>query len=172
MVVGTILLGPAGAVVGGAAGGILAGLHNRFHDIGVDDKFMREVGKHIDRGMSILFVQYEGNWSHSIGAIEDAIKADGALLLYSDLSPEKAAALQALAETAVEELGGPEATADYEVAATPEAAAAEAATMPAAPVAAAPVEATVPVAAAAAASSNGHDDLTQIRESGPRPPKR
>ena len=71
VVVGTILLGPAGAVVGGAAGGILAGLHNRFHDIGVNDKFMRDVGKHIDRGMCVLFVQYEGNWSHSIGAVED-----------------------------------------------------------------------------------------------------
>lgn len=160
VVVGTILLGPAGAVVGGAAGGILAGLHNRFHDIGVNDKFMKDVGKHIDRGMSILFVQYEGNWSHSIGAVEDAIKAEGALLLYSDLSPEKAAALQALTETAVEELGGAEVTADYEVAATPEAAAAEAA----------PIAETAPVVAAAAVAGNGQgaDDLTQIKGVGPK----
>jgi hypothetical protein len=32
---------PAGAVVGGAAFGVLNGLRNRFHDIGIDDKFMR-----------------------------------------------------------------------------------------------------------------------------------
>ena len=42
VIVGTILLGPAGAVVGGAAFGVLNGLRNRFHDIGIDDKFMRQ----------------------------------------------------------------------------------------------------------------------------------
>ena len=114
VVVGTILLGPAGAVIGGAAGGILAGLHNRFHDIGVDDKFMRDVGKHIDRGMSILFVLYEGNWSHSIGAVEDAIKAEGALLLYSDLSPEKPPhsrrSLKLLSKSSVEQKSRPTST--------------------------------------------------------------
>jgi predicted flap endonuclease-1-like 5' DNA nuclease len=83
-------------------------------------------------------------------------------LLYSDLSPEKAAELQALAETAVEELGGAEVTADFEVAATPEAAAAEAAPV------AIPIEATVPVAAAVAAAPAAADDLTQIRGVGPK----
>ena len=53
-------LGPAGAVVGGAAGGVLHSLRSRFHDIGIDDKFMRQVSKEIDKGKSALFVQYEG----------------------------------------------------------------------------------------------------------------
>ena len=74
VIVGAILLGPAGAVVGGAAGGVLNGLHNRFHDIGIDDKFMREVTKEVEKGKSALFVLYEGNWARSIGMIEEAIR--------------------------------------------------------------------------------------------------
>ena len=105
VVVGAILLGPAGAVVGGAAGGILAGLHNRFHDIGVDDKFMREVAKEMEKGRSALFVLYEGRWAASIGLVEDAVKLEGALLIQSTLPAETAAALQQLVAPAVEELG-------------------------------------------------------------------
>ena len=47
VIVGAIVLGPAGAVVGGAAGGVLNGLRNRFHDIGISDKFMRQVTKEL-----------------------------------------------------------------------------------------------------------------------------
>jgi predicted flap endonuclease-1-like 5' DNA nuclease len=115
VVVGAILLGPAGAVVGGAAGGILAGLHNRFHDIGVDDKFMREVAKEMEKGRSALFVLYEGRWAASIGLVEEAVKAEGALLIQSTLPAETAAALQQLVAPAVEELGGEDVVADYEV---------------------------------------------------------
>jgi predicted flap endonuclease-1-like 5' DNA nuclease len=115
VVVGAILLGPAGAVVGGAAGGILAGLHDRFHDIGVDDTFMREVAKGMEKGRSALFVLYEGRWAASIGLVEDAVKAEGALLIQSTLPAETAAALQLLVAPAVEELGGEEVVADYEV---------------------------------------------------------
>lgn len=115
VVVGTILLGPAGAVLGGAAGGVLAGLHNRFHDIGIDDKFMGRIAHEMDKGRSALFVQYEGDWSRSIGAIQDAVKAANALLIHSTLPAEKAAALQELVESAAEELGGEEVVADYEV---------------------------------------------------------
>jgi predicted flap endonuclease-1-like 5' DNA nuclease len=115
VVVGTILLGPAGAVVGGAAGGVLAGLHNRFHDIGVDDTFMREVAKQMEKGGSALFVLYEGSWSGSIGIIEDAVRTEGAFLIQSTLPAETAAALQELVAPAVEELGGEDVVADYEV---------------------------------------------------------
>ena len=115
VVVGTILLGPAGAVVGGAAGGVLAGLHNRFHDIGVDDKFMREVAQQMAKGGSALFVLYEGSWSASIGLIEDAVKTEGAYLIDSTLPATTAAALQQLIAPAIEELGGEDVVADYEV---------------------------------------------------------
>src|SRR6476660_6169508 len=70
VIVGAIVLGPAGAVVGGAAAGVLNGIRNRIHDSGIDDKFMREVSKEIEKGRSALFVQYVGDWSGSIGMVE------------------------------------------------------------------------------------------------------
>ena len=115
VVVGAIVLGPAGAVVGGAAGGVLNGVRNRLHDIGIDDKFMRQVTKELDKGKSALFILYEGNWAASIGMIEQAITAEKALLISSTLPPEKAAALKALVDPAVEQLGGDEVVSDYEV---------------------------------------------------------
>jgi len=115
VIVGGILLGPVGAVIGGAAGGTLAGVHNRMRDIGIDDKFMKQTAAEVEKGKSALFVLYEGDWSGSIGAIQDAIKANNALLIESTLPAESAAALKALVEPAVEELGGDEVVADYEV---------------------------------------------------------
>ncbi len=165
VVVGTILLGPAGAVVGGAAGGMLAGLHNRFHDIGINDKFMREVTHEVEKGKSALFVLYQGEWANSIGAVEDAVKAEHALLIQSTMSPEKAAELKELVEPAAEELGGEEVLDDYEVETEPEpeaevAAVAAAASEPAAPAPAA--------AAPAVAEVVKPDDLTQLDGIGPK----
>ena len=134
VIVGAIVLGPAGAVVGGAAGGVLNGLRNRMHDIGIDDKFMRQVTKELDKGKSALFILYEGNWGASIGMIEQALTVDKALLISSTLPPAKAAALKALVDPAVEQLGGAEVVSDYEVEVPEEA----------------PAEAAAPVAAAAA----------------------
>ena len=85
VIVGAIVLGPAGAVVGGAAGGVLNGIRNRIHDSGIDDKFMREVSKEIEKGRSALFVQYLGDWSGSIGMVERAITEEQALLFNSTL---------------------------------------------------------------------------------------
>ena len=156
VIVGAIVLGPAGAVVGGAAGGVLNGLRNRMHDIGIDDKFMRQVTKELDHGKSALFILYEGNWSASIGMIEQAITTDKALLISSTLPPAKAAALKALVDPAVEQLGGAEVVSDYEVE-VPEEAPAEAAE-----------PAAAPVAAAVAASAVTADDLTQLSGVGPK----
>jgi len=120
LVVGAIVAGPAAPIVWGAAGGILAGLHNRFRDIGIDDKFMKRTAAEVEKGKSALFVLYEGDWSGSIGAIQDAIKASKALLIQSTLPPEAAAELRALVEPAAEELGGEEVMADFEVETEPE----------------------------------------------------
>jgi predicted flap endonuclease-1-like 5' DNA nuclease len=150
VIVGAIVLGPAGAVVGGAAGGVLNGLRNRMHDIGIDDKMMRQVTKELDKGKSALFILYEGNWGASIGMIEQAVTVDKALLVTSTLPPAKAAALKALVDPAVEQLGGTEVVSDYEVA---------------------PAEAAAPVAAAAAvaaAPASTPDDLTQLAGVGPK----
>ena len=163
VVVGALVAGPAGAVAAGAAGGLLHSLRSRFHDIGIDDKWMREVSKEIDKGKSVLFVQYEGSWAASIGLIENAIKAENALLIQSTLPPETAAALQALVLPAAEVLGGDEVVSDFEVQVEEEAPAEEA-----------PAEEAAPAAVAAVAASdatNGHtpgDDLTQLVGIGPK----
>lgn len=160
VVVGGVLLGPAGAVVGGATGGILAGLHHRLRGMGIDDKFMKSIALELERGKSALFVLYEGVWAGSMAAVNAAIKANDALLIYSTLPPEKSEALVALIEAAAEELGGEEVAADYEVetiAAAPAAPAVEAA--PPAVAVAAAVEAAAPVEA---------DDLTKLKGIGPR----
>ena len=115
VVVGTIIAGPAGAVVAGAAGGLLHSLRSRFHDIGIDDKFMKQVSKEIEKGKSALFVQYTGTWAASIGLVEQAIQAENALLITSTLPAETAAALRALVEPAAESLGGDEVVADFEI---------------------------------------------------------
>jgi predicted flap endonuclease-1-like 5' DNA nuclease/uncharacterized membrane protein len=173
VVVGALVLGPAGAVVGFAAGSVLGALRGRIHDVGIDDKFMKEVAAEISKGKSALFVQYEGDWSGSIGVVGQAIKDHDAMLFHSTLPAEKAAALQALVVPVIEELGGEEAAADYEVeveeeVTAEEAAAAEAADDAAAPVAEEPVAAAVaPVAAAAAAPAEA-DDLTQLAGIGPK----
>jgi predicted flap endonuclease-1-like 5' DNA nuclease len=146
VIVGAIVVA-GGPLAWGAAGGILAGLHNRFRDIGIDDKFMKRTAAEIEKGKSALFVLYEGDWSGSIGAIEDAIKANKALLIQSTLPPEAAAELRALVEPAAEELGGEEVMADFEVETEPEEA---------------------PTAAAPAIAEAEPDDLTKISGIGPK----
>ncbi len=156
VIVGAIVLGPAGAVIGGAAGGVLNGVRNRLHDIGIEDKFMRQITKEVEKGKSVLFILYEGNWAASIGMIEQAITAEKALLISSTLPPKTEAALKALVDPAVEQLGGAEVVSDYEVE-VPEKA---------------PAEAAAPVAAVAAAEvaapAAKADDLTQLSGIGPK----
>ncbi len=148
VVVGALIAGPAGAVVAGAAGGLLNSLRNKFHDIGVDDKFMKQVTREIEKGKSALFVQYTGTWAASIGLVEQAIQAENALLITSTLPAETAAALRALVEPAAESLGGDEVVADFEIEVE------EAA------------EEVAPVAVAADAGAG--DDLTQLVGIGPK----
>ena len=153
MIAGAVMLGPPGAAVGGAVGATLSGLYSRFRDVGIDDKFMRKVAHDIDRGKSAVFVQYEGDWSASIGAVSDAIRADHVELIHSTLPADKVAALQALVEPAVDDLGGEEAVADYEVEIASEAEATPAEE---------PAEvAPAPSRAADGAAAKG-DDLTQL----------
>src|SRR4051812_2021578 len=159
VIAGAVVLGPPGAAIGGAVGATLSGLYSRFRDIGIDDKFMRKIGKDIDQGKSAVFVQYEGDWSGSIEAVKVALRAEKGELIHSTLPAEKAAELQAIVTPAVEALGGEETVADYDVAVGPEAdttaaepAAASATTAKAAKTS----KATKPVEAPKA------DDLTQL----------
>ena len=151
VVVGTIIAGPAGAVVAGAAGGLLHSLRSRFHDIGIDDKFMKQVSKEIEKGKSALFVQYTGTWAASIGLVEQAIQAENALLITSTLPAETAAALRALVEPAAESLGGDEVVADFEI-----------------EVEEAPEEAAPEEEAPTAVETGAGDDLTQLVGIGPK----
>jgi predicted flap endonuclease-1-like 5' DNA nuclease len=118
--VGAIVAGPVGAAIGGVSGGALAGIYTRFRDNGISDKFMKETSEEIAKGKSALFLQYEGNWELSRGAVADAIKADDAKLLYSTLDAEHIADFQSAVEEAADELGGEESVTDYEVEKVPE----------------------------------------------------
>ena len=158
IVVGAILLGPVGAAAGGAAGAALGGVHNKLHDFGIDDKLMKLVAGEVDKGRSAVFVLYEGNWQHSSELVKQAVQAESALLAYSTLPAETAAALRAWVEPVAEELGGEEVVADYEIDVEEERAAAE--EVEEAPAAAAAV--------AAAATPGGGDDLTQLAGVGPK----
>ncbi len=151
VIAGAVMLGPPGAAVGGAVGATLSGLYGRFRDIGIDDKFMRKVAKDIDRGKSAAFVQYEGDWGASIGAVSDVLRAEHGELIHSTLPADKAAALQAIVAPAVDELGGEDTVADYEVDI-----ASEAEATPAEP------------ASAPAPAADKADDLTQLAGIGPK----
>ena len=158
VIAGAVMLGPPGAAVGGAVGATLSGLYSRFHDIGIDDKFMRKVAQDIDRGKSAVFVQYEGDWGASIGAVSDVLRAKHGELIHSTLPADKAAALQALVAPAVDDLGGEETVADYEVEIASEAET-TAAEEPAEPAPAA--EPSAPPRASDKAATKP-DDLTQL----------
>jgi predicted flap endonuclease-1-like 5' DNA nuclease len=157
VIAGAVMLGPPGAAIGGAVGATLSGLYSRFRDVGIEDKFMRKVANDIDRGKSAVFVQYEGDWSASIEAVKVALRAEKGELIDSTLPSDKAAELQAIVAPAVDELGGAETVADYEVAIGPE--------DEAAPAEPAPASAPAPAKAAKPAKV---DDLTQLAGIGPK----
>jgi predicted flap endonuclease-1-like 5' DNA nuclease len=166
VIAGAVMLGPPGAAVGGAIGATLSGLYSRFRDIGIEDSFMRKIAGDIDRGKSAVFVQYEGDWSASIEAVKVALRAEKGELIHSTLPADKAAELQAVVAPAVDELGGAETVADYEVAIGPEAEAAPAEPAPEAASAAAPDKPAKP--AKAAKASVEADDLSQLAGIGPK----
>ena len=120
IIAGAIIAGPAGAAAAGAAGALLGGIHNKMRDVGINDNFMKQVGKEMEKGKSALFVMYEGVWANSIGTVQDAIRADNALLITSTLPEEKAMALRQLVEPAVEQLGGEEVVESFEVETEPQ----------------------------------------------------
>jgi uncharacterized membrane protein len=78
-------LGMAIGAVAGAAGGALA-------DIGVDDKFIKQVGSTIEPGHSALFLLVE-SWTED--KVMDEIKGFGAEVLQTSLSKEDEAKLKA-----------------------------------------------------------------------------
>lgn len=149
VMVGAMLFGPVGAAIGGVSGGTLSGLYARFRDKGIEDKFMRQTAAELEKGKSALFVQYVGDWSASRGAIDDAVKAAKAELLFSTLAAEHVEEIQQEVEAAAEELGGEEVVSDYEVETVPE-------------------EAPAVVEAAPAEAAATEDDLTKIKGVGPK----
>jgi uncharacterized membrane protein len=115
VVVGAILLGPVGAAAGGAAGAALGGVHSKLNDFGIDDKMMQLVAGEVDKGRSAVFVLFEGQWIHSIELVRQVVQDEGAMLAYSTLPADTAAALRAYLEPVAEDLGGEEVVSDYEI---------------------------------------------------------
>lgn len=88
MLVGMIFLNPlAGAVVGAGAGA----LSGKLTDIGIDDKFMKELGESFKPGSSALCVLYRKATSDKV--LED-IKKFGGTVLKTSLTVDKEEELQ------------------------------------------------------------------------------
>ncbi len=64
---------------------------------------MKLVAGEVDKGRSAVFVLYEGNWSHSIELVKQVVQTESALLAYSTLPADTAAALRAYVEPVAEE---------------------------------------------------------------------
>jgi predicted flap endonuclease-1-like 5' DNA nuclease len=77
---------PVGAAIGGLVGAAATGLYTRLRDTGVNDQFIKDVAKQLDKGKSALFVMYEGTISP---AMVDALRVYDAELVYGEL-PEGA----------------------------------------------------------------------------------
>ena len=88
LLIGTLFLNPLlGAAVGAAAGGISGALT----DIGVEDNFMRELGKSFEPGTSALFVLVR---KVTPDKVLDEIAPYGGTVLRTSLSKDQEAQLQ------------------------------------------------------------------------------
>ncbi|NKQ34666.1 MAG: DUF1269 domain-containing protein [Chloroflexi bacterium] len=89
LLLGTLFLAPWLGLVGGAIGGAVAGKKT---DIGVDDDFIKEVGKTIEPGHSALFLLIDENAADML--VAEIHKFDGTVLQTS-LSEEDEVKFQA-----------------------------------------------------------------------------
>jgi uncharacterized membrane protein len=60
LIAGTMVAGPVGAAVGGAVGAAVSGLYTQMRDSGVNNDFMKQVGKQLEPGKTALFILYNG----------------------------------------------------------------------------------------------------------------
>ena len=89
MLIGLLFWAPWLGLAIGAAAGALGGA---LSDVGVDDKFIKEVGQKIEPGHSALFLLIE-SWTED--KVMDEIKDFGAEVLQTSLSKEDEAKLKA-----------------------------------------------------------------------------
>lgn len=88
MLIGLLFFAPWLGMAAGALGGALGG---KFTDIGVDDKFIKEVGETIEPGHAALFLLVE---SVTADKVMPEISAYGATVLQTSLSQENEAKLR------------------------------------------------------------------------------
>ncbi len=101
ILVGAIMTGPAGAIVGAASGGLLAGVYTAARDIDIDDERMKELADSMVPGEVLLFVLYEGELAPEA---VDVLKSYNPELVHTTLPPETAESVRAvLSEHEVEE---------------------------------------------------------------------
>jgi len=91
LLIGLLLGGPIGGLVGGLAAGAVLG---RLIDLGVDDAFIKDVGRRLDPGSAALFVLVKGGDTDALHAM---LERSGGAILKTELSD---AARQMLADTA------------------------------------------------------------------------
>lgn len=89
MLVGLIFLNPLLGLVVGAGAGAVAGA---LSDVGINDDFMKQLGKNLQPGTSALFVLVHSDLTDKV---LDELRGTGGTIIQSSLSHENEAKLQA-----------------------------------------------------------------------------
>lgn len=86
LLLGVLVAGPIGALAVGAASAAGGALLGKLIDAGVKEDFVKDIGAHIDAGVTALIILGE---SHDPDAIRTELERfSGAQLLYSNLPPD------------------------------------------------------------------------------------
>ena len=92
LLIGMVFLNPLLGVVAGASAGAISG---KLSDIGIEDKFMKELGETFDSGSSALFVLVRKSTPDKVLA---ALKGFGGKVLKTSLTADKEESLRAALE--------------------------------------------------------------------------
>ena len=100
--VGVILLNPVFAVLGLAAGTALGAASCSLTDLGVDDKFVQDLGEHLKPGTSALFALVKGGGADKV---VEKVNESGGRVFQTSLSHTDQTKLQDALDQVVREVG-------------------------------------------------------------------
>jgi uncharacterized membrane protein len=102
LVVGVILLNPVFAVLGLAAGTALGAASCSLTDLGVDDKFVQDLGEHLKPGTSALFALAKGGGADKV---VEKVNESGGRVFQTSISHTDQTKLQDALDQVAREVG-------------------------------------------------------------------